>query len=258
LNKRLQDYVTDETAANIPLMVFHNVITRDGKKLLISTQPLRFMMQPSADSNELSNQDAVDFTTFFAKQNPFNLRLLTTLRMNATFPVVLPNVWLPSEPVIDVMDGGLRDNYGVETALRFLSAMHSWIEQNTRGVLIVQIRDRVDGGWENPYETSTVTENVVKPFFLLQHNWYKMMEYGQSDMTSYFLGKHNFPVQKINFQYTPYKEENKATLNFHLTQREKLDVSASLDGKGNKESLEKVKALLNTVDKKDTSILSQQ
>jgi hypothetical protein len=250
LNKRLQDYVADEAAANIPLMVFHNVITRDGKKLLISTQPLRFMMQPSADSNQLSNQDAVDFTSFFAKQNPFNLRLLTALRMNATFPVVLPNVWLPSEPVIDVMDGGLRDNYGVETALRFLSVMHSWIEQNTRGVLMIQIRDRMDGGWENPYETSTVTENVVKPFFLLQHNWYKMMEYAQSDMSSYFLGNHNFSVQKIAFQYTPYKEENKATLNFHLTQREKLDVSASLDGKGNKESLVKVQALLNAVNKK--------
>jgi hypothetical protein len=258
LNKRLQDYVLDETAANIPLIIFHNVITRDGKKLLISTQPLRFMMQPTADSNQISSQDAVDFTTFFAKQNPLNLRLLTTLRMNATFPVVLPNVWLPSEPVIDVMDGGLRDNYGVETALRFLSSMHSWIEKNTRGVLIIQIRDRMDGGWENPYETSTVTENVVKPFFLLQHNWYKMMEYAQSDMSSYFVGNHNFSVQKITFQYTPYKEENKATLNFHLTQREKKDITASLDGKGNKESLEKVKALLNAVNKKDSSSLGKK
>jgi hypothetical protein len=250
--------VLDETAANIPLIIFHNVITRDGKKLLISTQPLRFMMQPTADSNQISSQDAVDFTTFFAKQNPLNLRLLTTLRMNATFPVVLPNVWLPSEPVIDVMDGGLRDNYGVETALRFLSSMHSWIEKNTRGVLIIQIRDRMDGGWENPYETSTVTENVVKPFFLLQHNWYKMMEYAQSDMSSYFVGNHNFSVQKITFQYTPYKEENKATLNFHLTQREKKDITASLDGKGNKESLEKVKALLNAVNKKDSSSLGKK
>ncbi len=40
------------------------------------------------------------------------MRLLTALRINATFPYVLPNVWLPSKPVIDVMDAGLRDNYG--------------------------------------------------------------------------------------------------------------------------------------------------
>jgi hypothetical protein len=39
LNKRLQDYKSDESGANIPLMLYHTVITRDGKKMLISTQP---------------------------------------------------------------------------------------------------------------------------------------------------------------------------------------------------------------------------
>jgi hypothetical protein len=155
LDKRLRDYIADEKAANIPLIFYHNVITRDGKKLLISTQPLRFMMRAVGDSAEKPAPDAVDFTSFFAKQNPYNLRLLSILRMNATFPVVLPNVWLPTNPVIDVMDGGLRDNYGVETSMRFISAMHDWIEQNTRGVLIIQLRDRLDGGWEHPYDAET-------------------------------------------------------------------------------------------------------
>lgn len=245
LNKRLQDYVQEERSARIPLIFYHNVITRDGKKLLISTQPLRFMMRPPGDSVRRA-PDAVDFTTFFSKQNPFNLRVLTALRMNATFPVVLPNVWLPSEPVVDVMDGGLRDNYGVETALRFLSTMEDWIEQNTRGVLLVQIRDRADGGWEHPYETSSITENAVKPFLLLQHNWYKMMEYAQSDMSAYFLSNSKLTIQKIAFQYTPTKEEDKAALNFHLTQREKKDIAVSLNSALNNENFQKVARLLNT------------
>ena len=245
LNKRLQDYVQEERSARIPLIFYHNVITRDGKKLLISTQPLRFMMRPLGDSVRRA-PDAVDFTTFFSKQNPFNLRVLTALRMNATFPVVLPNVWLPSEPVVDVMDGGLRDNYGVETALRFLSTMEDWIEQNTRGVLLVQIRDRADGGWEHPYETSSITENAVKPFLLLQHNWYKMMEYAQSDMSAYFLSNSKLTIQKIAFQYTPTKEEDKAALNFHLTQREKKDIAVSLNSALNSENFQKVARLLNT------------
>ena len=245
LNKRLQDYAQEERTARIPLIFYHNVITRDGKKLLISTQPLRFMMRPPGDSIRRS-PDAVDFTTFFAKQNPYNLRVLTALRMNATFPVVLPNVWLPSEPVVDVMDGGLRDNYGVETALRFLGTMESWIEQNTRGVLLIQIRDRTDGGWENPYETTTITENAVKPFFLLQHNWYKMMEYAQSDMAAYFLSNTKLPIQRLSFQYVPTKEEDKAALNFHLTQREKKDIAVSLNSAGNTESFQHVSRLLNT------------
>ena len=67
--------------------------------------------------------DGVDYQRLFANQDPMNLRVLTALRMNATFPYVLPNVWLPTTPVIDVMDAGLRDNYGQETAIRFIACV---------------------------------------------------------------------------------------------------------------------------------------
>ena len=247
LDKQLKDYKADEAAALIPLMFYHTVITRDGKKMLISSQPLRFMAQPVLDSgvSKINNPDAIDFTTFFARQSPFDLRMLTILRMNATFPIVLPNVWLPSEPVIDVMDGGLRDNYGLENALRFVTAMQDWITQNTSGIVVIQIRDRMDGGWENPYESDNITDNAVKPFLLLQHNWYKMMEYGQSDMLSYFTSTANFPIHNVVFQYVPSKEENKAALSFHLTQREKKDITGSLQSRQNLESFHRISSLLN-------------
>ena len=91
LDRSLKDYVADETAANIPLMFYHTVITRDGKMMIISPQHLRFMMQPPLDSvNNNTYADAVDYGSFFAKQDPYNLRMLTVLRMNATFPIVLP------------------------------------------------------------------------------------------------------------------------------------------------------------------------
>ena len=107
-------------AANIPLMFYHSVVTRDGK-MIISTQPMSFMMQGCQRYYAQTNDepDAIDFASFFSKQDPYNLRILTALRMNATFPVVLPNVWLPSDPVIDVMDAGLRDNYGIGNIFAF-------------------------------------------------------------------------------------------------------------------------------------------
>jgi hypothetical protein len=256
LNKRLKDYRDDEAAANIPLMFYHTVITRDGKMMLLSTQHLRFMMQPPSDSIEASAVDAVDYSTFFAKQDPYNLRLLSVLRMNATFPIVLPNVWMPSKPVIDVMDGGLRDNYGVENSLRFLSHMQKWIEENTSGVLMIQIRDRMDGGWENPYEYDDLTGNSTKPFFLLQHNWYKMMDYFQSDMQNYFLSNTGYPIHRVSFQYIPRSEENKAALSFHLSEREKQDITASLNSKHNQEGFQKILQLVNTKDKSTEKHLS--
>lgn len=256
LNKRLKDYRDDEAAANIPLMFYHTVITRDGKMLLLSTQHLRFMMQSPSDSIEVSAVDAVDYSTFFAKQDPYNLRLLSVLRMNATFPIVLPNVWMPSKPVIDVMDGGLRDNYGVENSLRFLSHMQKWIEENTSGVLMIQIRDRMDGGWENPYEYDDLTGNSTKPFFLLQHNWYKMMDYFQGDMQNYFLSNSGYPIHKVSFQYIPRSEENKAALSFHLSEREKQDIAASLNSKHNQEGFQKILQLMNTKDRLNEKHLS--
>lgn len=248
LNRRLEDYRADEASARIPLMFYHTVITRDGKKMLISTQPLRFMMHPILDTavTHINNADAIDFATFFREQNPFNLRMLTVLRMNATFPVVLPNVWLPSQPVIDVMDGGLRDNYGIDNSLRFLASMKEWIAENTSGVVLLQIRDRMDGGWENPFVSSNITEQAVKPFILLQHNWYKMMEYSQTDMVSYFTADKSIPIHHVVFQYASDKAENKAALSFHLTQREKNDIARSLDAKQNKDNFQRVAQLLKS------------
>jgi hypothetical protein len=46
-------------------------------------------------------------------------------------------------------------------------------------------------------------------------------------------------------QYTPNKKEDKAALNFHLTQREKLSISASLKSKLNQDHLKQIATLLN-------------
>jgi hypothetical protein len=247
LDKQLRDYAADEKAANIPLMFFNSVVTRDSRKMIISTQPVSFMMQGWQDTTRMPfmDPDAIDFTAFFKKQDPYSLRIMTALRMNATFPIVLPNVWLPSEPVIDVMDAGLRDNYGQETSLRFLETFDDWIRQNTSGVLIMQIRDRSPGGWDSPYLSDDISDHATKPFLLLQHNWFKMMEYFQNDMLSYYSEHPGRIVHKVLFEYAADKEENKAALNFHLSKREKKDVMNSIKSYGNAKSFERTLDLLS-------------
>lgn len=241
LDKNIGDYAADEKAANIPLIFFNSVVTRDSRKMIISTQPIRFMMQGYQDTTLMPSMDpdAIDFVSFFKNQDPYNLRLLTALRMNATFPIVLPNVWLPSNPVIDVMDAGLRDNYGQETSLRFMEAFDEWIKANTSGVLLLQIKDRGAGGWEYPYLSDDISDHATKPFLLLQHNWFKMMEFFQNDMLSYYSddGK---KIHKIIFQYASDKEENKAALSFHLTRREEKDIMSSIYSPYNQENFKKL------------------
>ncbi len=248
LDRHLGDYAADEKEARIPLIFYNSVVTRDGRKMVISTQPIRFMMMAEHDSTKMPamEPDVIDFAAFFKRQDPYNLRILTALRMNATFPIVLPNVWLPSNPVIDVMDGGLRDNYGQETALRFLQTMDDWIAANTKGVLLLQIRDRLPGGWEDPYLSDDISDHATKPFLLLQHNWYKLMEYFQNDLLSYYTNESGLKFSKLIFQYATDKEENRAALNFHLTQREKNDIAASLNSLHNRDSYKQLIQLFDS------------
>ena len=245
LDKNIGFYKQDEESATIPLMILNSVITRDLKKMMISTQPISFMMQPTFIDSEsvMSGPDAVDFAAMFKSENPMNLRMLTALRMNATYPYILPSVWLPSTPVIDVMDAGLRDNYGQETSLRFLHVFKDWITENTSGVLIIQIRAMQKGSWATPYENGGIVDIFTKPFSMLQVNWFRLQDYFQDDEITYAQNiDSNF--HRIAFMYIPEKEERGATLNFHLTASEKKEVIASSGRKNNKEAFEEVRQYL--------------
>jgi hypothetical protein len=245
LNKQMKDLGADESAANIPLMIFDAVIKADARKMMISTQPISFMMKPFSTHNDTTiSPDAVDFAALFVKQNPMDMRMLTALRMNATFPYVLPNVWLPSNPVIDVMDAGLRDNFGQETSMRFIDNFKDWIKENTAGILFIQIRDRSNDNWQQPFETKSVTDMIVTPATMLQHNWFKIQNYYQTDQFGYLANDTALKILKASLMYIPQKEDKGAALNFHLSAREKRDVVESFNNTFNQTEVKKIAAYL--------------
>ena len=241
LGGQIKDYAAAETKAMIPLMFLNSVITRDGRKMMISTQPISFMMKPLLFVNDTTiSPDAIDFVAMFSKQDPLNLRMATALRMNATFPYILPNVWLPSNPVIDVMDAGIRDNFGQETTMRFIENFKEWIKANTSGVLILQMRDRMTNNWQQPFESGNIGDIAVKPATMLQHNWQKMQDYSQNNQFNYFNTGMDSMIKRITFVYVPEKEETGAALNFHLTAREKREVMRSFTNSYNQEMLKQL------------------
>ena len=248
LNKQMKDLASSEAAAQVPLIIYNSVVTLDGRKMVMGTQPMSFMMKPAnLQTDSLSNPDAVDFNSFFHDLQPQNLRVLTALRMNATFPYVLPNVWLPTEPVIDVMDAGLRDNYGMETSLRFIDVFGDWLKENTSGVVILQLRDRVMDNWQLPFEPRTVTDMMVTPATMLQHNWFKLQDYAQADLFNYLSqDSSGFKIRKYAIMYMPEKPEKGAVLNFHLTAREKRDVKNAFNAEINRKTIRTLKQMLSS------------
>ena len=246
LAKSLNDYAVPEAQALIPTMFFNSVISRDGRKMIMSTHPVRFLMRPLRDTNNITSfdPDAVDFNSYFSKQDAMSINILSALRMNATFPYILPNVWLPTKPIIDVMDAGLRDNFGQEASLRFITVFKDWLKENTSKVVLLQIRDRSLGDWDKPFAGSSMISLATKPFLVLQNNWYKLQDYYQHDALEYMYEAYGSGFHRICFQYVPSKKEAPASLSFHLTAAEKRDIALALDKPANKEQFEKLKHIM--------------
>ncbi len=246
LAKTLSDYVIPEAQAMIPLMFFNSVINRDGRKMILSTHPARFLMRPQTDTNNITSvdPDVIDFNSFFHKQDVMNINILSALRMNATFPYVLPSVWLPTNPIIDVMDAGLRDNFGQEASLRFIEVFKDWLKENTSEVVLLQIRDRSLGDWDKPADGISLLSAFTQPFLILQNNWYKLQDYYQHDQLEYLFDAYGPQFHRICFQYVPSKSDAPASLSFHLTASEKRDIALALDNPTNKEQFEKLKKIM--------------
>lgn len=244
LNDRLINYRADELNATVPLGIFSSTVSQDGRKLMICSQPISFLMRPRSDSTKgiTAEPDAIDYAAFFKDLNPYNIRLLTALRMNATFPYVLPNVWLPTKPIVDVMDAGLRDNYGQEITLRFLHVFSNWIKANTSGVVFIQIRDRKKGEWDDDLQEPGIGDILYKPVTTLQNNFYKVQDYMQESMLSYSVN--DVPMYRFHFMYRPEKAKQGAALSFHLTKREKKDIAAAVEDRFNNETLQQLLQLM--------------
>lgn len=229
LDKRLADYRQPEFDATIPMMVISPFIINDARRMLISPQGVSYLMQPP-DTRRHSldpEVDGVDFSRLFAHQQADSLAFTTALRMNCTYPLILPSTWLPSHPSIEVMDAGFRDNYGVTTAVRFAHVFQDWIRENTGGVLIVQIRcwEKVKLVKEEDYKG--IIESLFTPFSAAA-SLTAMQDFEQDNSLSLLhdlLGPNRLEV--IRFIYHPLKKQNEASLSLHLSKREKLDILES-------------------------------
>lgn len=248
LDKTIADYKAAEQEALIPMLFITPSIVNDGRRLIISSQDVSFMtVAPigveQADAVEV---DAVDFGQVFEQQDADNLRFTTALRMNATYPYILPNVYLPSEPGIEVMDAGFRDNYGVKSAVRFIHVFKDWILENTSGVALVQIigRDRLEE--IEPSDSKGILETALNPLGIAGQIL-SLQEYEHDTnlgLIYELLGKDKFEI--IRFTYRPSEENDEASMTFHLTSREKKDIQNAIYLEENQESLTRLKHLIQT------------
>jgi len=243
-DKRLGDYSKPEYDADIPLMILSPTIVNDGRRLVIASQPVSYLTQAyqlNGDPNPYPED--IEFLRMFAKQNALNLQFTSALRMNATFPYVLPITTLPSTPPLEVLDAGIRDNFGLKTTLQFLDTFKDWIEQHTDGVVIIQVRDLPKNKVLEEHKQS-LFGNFSAPIGGIYSNITKTHDYSQEQMLRYLKESFTKNIDLITFELHQEKETH-ISLSWHLTKSEKHQIiEAKQDAYFNSE-LDRLKSLLN-------------
>ena len=245
LKKRLIAYKQPEANAYIPMMVFSPSIVNDGRKMLISPQGISYLTQNSKTNKTQFNKlfDAIEYCRFFQQQSAEQTLFSSVLRMSATFPYISPIVSLPSEPRIEIMDAGLRDNYGLETSLRFVKAFNDWIAENTSGIVIIQIRDKhknipID---ENP--SQTLAKALTRPMGSFYGHLFEVQDYNQNQQMQMADLWCKSQIDIIDLQLRN-ELNDRISLSWHLTNKEKKKVFASIRLPENQDAIRRIVSLL--------------
>jgi len=225
LERRLADYQKPEAEARIPMLLVSPFLLNDARRLLISPQGVSYLMRPPGGIP--TEVDGVDFRRLFARQQSDSLSFTTALRMNCSYPLILPPTWLPSQPATEVMDAGFRDNYGIATAVRFAQTFRDWITEHTGGIVVVQVRCWEKNRPIKERDSKGIVENLFSPFSAAA-SLMAMQDFEQDNALALLdnvLG--NDQLQVIRFVYRPLKKENEASMSLHLSKREKRDIIAA-------------------------------
>jgi hypothetical protein len=264
-DKKLSDYREPERKAEIPMMILSPTIINDGRKLYISPQNMSYMtgINGHDDSGYNSKIKGIEFRRFFSGQNADKLRFLSAIRMSATFPYVTPNVELPSDPEMEIMDAGLSDNFGIRDAVSFLFVFRKWIHENTGGVVFMIIRDSEKNGEIEKKTEPSVIQKITTPIGSLYTNWDYLQDFNNDQLLESAAGWFGGDFSVVDFEYIPKprywdkliakkidpaemekKPRERAALSWHLTTREKESLSRTINEGNNQLSLSKLKTLI--------------
>jgi hypothetical protein len=243
-DKRLKDYKTAEMRAIIPMMIFTPTIVNDGRRLMISAHDISFLTHDQIKRGFNFNPavDGVEFRKLFKNQGADDLKFSSIIRMSATFPYILPAVSLPSTPTVQIMDAGMRDNTGLKTTLRYLYVFRKWIEENTSGVIVVDIRDSHKIRPVEPAPQKSILENLVTPLGNIYGNLLTIQDYTIDEAYYYAKSWYNSELDFITFEL-PTKEQE-ISLSWHLTTREKNSIYHTVDLESNRVAFKRLTDVL--------------
>ncbi|MFM7731807.1 MAG: patatin-like phospholipase family protein [Flavobacteriales bacterium] len=226
-NTPIASFEQAERASEIPLMILSPTISNDGRRLLISTMGVSQLMTPSTMTHDsLWFAEDIDFQWLFRNHDAKNLSMSSALRMNAAFPMITPATALPSSPAIHMMDAGIRDNFGSKTSMQWIWTYREWIQENTSGVVILQIRDLPRNREAVEIKESLFGE-LFAPIGGVYGNMTKNQDYSTEQTNRYLSLGDSLPIEWISLEL-PQNHGKYVSLSWHLTSSEKKFIQQSI------------------------------
>lgn len=250
-NQQIGDYLSEEKAAKIPTLIMSPTIANDGRKLYISSQPVSFM---GVSSEILNNSDqkirGVDFQGLFKNNEPEKLNFLSALRMSASFPYITPNISLPAEPRVEIMDAGISDNFGISDAIRFVDVFQDWITENTAGVVFLVIRDTKSNSPIEKRPSPSVIDRLTYPIASVYNNLTNMQDINNDARVEQMKGWFKGDFDVIEIAYDSFEKNGsssdveRASLSWHLTTKEKQHIQENIFIDSNQAAIKKLQELI--------------
>lgn len=236
----LSYYKKHERNAVVPSLVFTPTIANDGRRLVIGSESLSFLCYSKKGFKSFEKgYENVDYHSFFGDNTTDSTRFSSVLRMSATFPFVLPMVSMPTSPEMQIMDAGVRDNYGGKWMIEFLYEMEDWINENTSGVVVVQVRDTkkiLDGRVYKPINLKT---KFTMPFGNMFDNFPQTQDFDQDALLKIGFERMPFSVDMVTFNLRETADD-RISLSWHLTTQEKLKIENAFQREANQRALQQL------------------
>jgi hypothetical protein len=206
------------------MILLSPTISNDGRKLLISPQPISYLCY-NTDSNQMNEN--IEFNRVFEHQNPGNLSYLSALRMSATFPYVFPAANLPTTPTTQVLDAGIRDNFGMSNTMKYIYFFKDWLEANTEKVIIVQVRDQPKFKSDIKMNKPSLFQEISQPFGMFYSTVLDVQDYQMDDLVQTSKSWYGGEIEVVDLVLNRSKA-NPISLSWHLTTREKQRIEQAL------------------------------
>ncbi|MBK8351901.1 MAG: hypothetical protein IPL21_09420 [Saprospirales bacterium] len=248
MDKLLTDYKKPEQQATIPMMILSATIINDQRYLFFSPQSISYLIKPYVQNTkgylkDLST-DAVEYNHFFKNKGAANLNFVDALRTNATYPYIMPAVYLPTQPAVKAMDAGIRENSGLAVSTRFYSVFKDWIDSCTSGVVFISIRvDNKLREFDNK-EKESMVNSFLSPLGSILNNFILLQDYNSDVSLAYLENSSKTDISVLNFNYDQTKKRKKASMSWHLTALEKQDIQDAFKQENNQQMLQKLKVML--------------